>query len=116
MKKYIRSANKFTNKATQLISKAYTEEGIARRAAEGSHKGESMGQIFQNIMNDPNISFGEEDKEGNQDIFYGKQNIGWINFRRKMGWIDDKPYQRLQKYAEPEIDELVDEYIDEDEY
>lgn len=106
MKKYIRSANKLTNKATQLVSKAYTEEGIARRAAEGSHKGESMAQIYQNIMNDPDISFGEVDKEGNQDILYKGKNIGWINFRRQMGWIDDKPYQKLQKYVEPDPEEF----------
>lgn len=114
MKKYIRSANKFTNKATQLVSKAYTEEGIARRAAEGSHKGESMAQIYQNIMNDPDISFGEVDKEGNQDILYKGKNIGWINFRRQMGWIDDKPYQKLQKYVEPDPEEFDEEYDEDD--
>lgn len=112
MKKYIRSANKFTNKATQLVSKAYTEEGIARRAAEGSHKGESMAQIFQNIMNDPDISFGPADKDGNQDILYKGKNIGWINFGRKMGWIDDKPYQKLQKYVEPEPEEEFEGFED----
>ena len=120
MKKYIRSANKLTNKATQLVSKAYTEEGIAKRAAEGSHKGESMNQIFNNIMNDPDISFGEEDKDGYQDILYKGKNVGWINFGRKMGWIDEKSYQKLQKYVAPEPDEFEEDYdedtFDEEEY
>lgn len=116
MKKYVRSANKLTNKATQLVSKAYTEEGIRKRAAEGSHKGESMTQVYQNIMHDPDISFGKEDKEGNQDILYKGKNIGWINFRRQMGWINDKSYQKLQKYVEPEYDEEEIDIDIDDEY
>ena len=115
MKKYIRSANKFTNKVTQLISKAYTEEGIRRRAAEGSHKGESMAQIYQNIIHDPDISFGPENKDGDQVILYKGHNIGWINFRIHKGWIDNEPYQELQKYVEPEPEESeeFEDYDDE---
>ena len=117
MKRYVRSANKFTNKATQFISKAYTEEGIAKRAAEGSRKGESMEQIFNNIMNDPNIQFEEPDAKGNQVILYNGKNVGWINFQRGMGWIDEKEYNMLEKYVAPEEDEecVGDECYD-DEY
>lgn len=124
MKRYVRSANKFTNKATQLVSKAYSDEKIAEKAATGSRKGESMMQIFDNIMHDPHITFGEPDKGGNQDIYYdGTNNIGWVNFQRGMGWIDDKAYQKLEKYVAPEIPEedyddecYGDECYDEDDF
>ena len=112
MKRYIRSANKFTNKATQLVSKAFSEDAIAKKS-QGSRKGETMEQIFNNIMNDPDISFGDEDKSGNQVIFYKGENVGWINFRRGMGWIDEKKYNQLEKYVAPEEDEY---YEDEDFY
>ena len=120
MKRYVRSANKFTNKATQFISKAYTPEGIAKRAAEGSRKGESMEQIFLNIMNDPNIEIENQGEPGDHIIFYKGKNIGWVNFERGMGWIDDKAYQQLDKYVAPEEDEVIDDddfYAeDEDDY
>ena len=111
MKKYIRSANKFTNKATQLVSKGFSDKYIAKRS-QGSRKGETMEQIFNNIMNDPNITFGEEEKGGNQTIFYNGKNIGWINFGRGTGWIDEKAYLGLEKYVAPE----EDEYLDDEDY
>ena len=117
MKKYIRQSNDFKNKATQFISKAYTEEGIAKRAATGSHKGESMEQVFNNIMNDPNITIENPDQPGNHTIFYKGKNIGWVNFERGMGWIDDKEYQKLEKYVAPEVPEdYGDDYTDDDLY
>ena len=120
MKVYIKSANKFTNKVSQMVSKVYTPEKIAEKS-QGSHKGESMAQIFNNIMHDPNVTFGEPDKGGNQDILYNGENIGWINFQRHMGDISPKGYAKLQKYVEPEPeafeddDEFVEE-IDEEDY
>lgn len=112
MKRYVRSANKFTNKATQLVSKGFTDKYIEKKS-QGSRKGETMEQIFNNIMNDPNIEFGDADKSGNQTIFYKGKNVGWINFNRGTGWIDEKEYFKLEKYVAPEEDE---EYIDEEDY
>lgn len=105
MKRYVSSANKFTNKATQLISHVYSPETIADKAMNGSHKGESMWQVFNNIMHDPNVTFDEPDRNGNQVILYNGQNIGWVNFARGIGNIDEKGYRQLEKYVEPEIDE-----------
>ena len=108
MKKYIRSANKFTNKATQLVSKGFSDNYIAKRSM-GSRKGESMEQITMNILNDPNITYGEEDKNGNQTLYYSGQNVGWINFRKGDGWIDSKAYNQVAKYKIPEDESYDDE-------
>ena len=113
MKKYVRSANKFTNKATQLVSKAYSDKKIAEKAATGSRRGESMMQIFDNIMHDPNVSFGEPDAKGIQEIFYKGKNIGWVDFQRGMGWIDQKEYDMLEKYVAPEEPDDLECYGDE---
>ena len=107
MKRYIRSANRFTNKATQLISKGFSEDYIKDKAANGYHKDEAMSQVYNNIMNDPNVSFGDKDKSGNQDILYSGKTIGWINFGRGVGNIDKSAYDKLVKYAEPEVDDEV---------
>ena len=107
MKRYIRSANRFTNKATQLISKGFSEDYIKDKAANGYHKDEAMSQVYNNIMNDPNVSFGDKDKSGNQDILYSGKNIGWINFGRGVGNIDKSAYDKLVKYVEPEVDDEV---------
>lgn len=112
MKIYVKSANKLTNKVSQFISKKFSDEEIARRAAEGSYKGESMRQVFDNIMHDPNVTFGDPDKGGNQVIFYNGDNIGWINFTRGMGDISPKGYAKLQKYVAPEPEEEVEELED----
>lgn len=114
MKRYIRSANKFTNKATQLVSKGFSDKYIAKKAETGSRKGESMEQIFLNIMNDPNVEIENQGEPGNHTIFYKGKNIGWVNFERGMGWIDDKAYQQLEKYVAPEEDEEI--YEDDDEF
>lgn len=114
MKRYIRSANKFTNKATQLVSKGFSDNYIAKKAETGSRKGESMEQIFLNIMNDPNVEIENQDAPGNHTIFYKGKNIGWVNFERGMGWIDDKAYKQLEKYVAPEEDEEI--YDDDEEF
>ena len=116
MKKYIRSANKFTNKVSQLVSKKFSEDDIREKAATGTHGDETMAQVFNNIIHDPDIEFGEPDKDGNQDILYKGKNIGWINFQRGMGDINGKAYSKLQKYVEPEIDDSVYEDEDDEDY
>ena len=116
MKKYVRSANKLTNKATQFVSKKFSNEEIARRAATGERKGESMAQIFNNIMHDPHVTV-EESESGNRTLYYDGKNIGWVNFERGMGWIDDKAYAKIEKYVAPEpefYEESEDEDMDED--
>jgi hypothetical protein len=108
MKIYIKAANKFTNKVSQMVSKVYTPEKIAEKS-QGSYKGESMAQIFDNIMHDPNISFGDPNKDGDQVILYNGENIGWINFKRHIGDISPKGYAKLQKYVAPESEDVEDE-------
>lgn len=98
MKRYISSANKFTNKATQLASKAFSEKEILKRSLVGQHKGEPMMQVFLNIINDPNIEIADPDNNGNYTLYYKGENAGWINPDRFMGWIDDKIYQKLDKF------------------
>ena len=111
MKRYVRAYNGFTDKATKLVSRAFTDDFVERKA-QGSRKGESMQQIGLNIFNDPDISFGEADK----NIFYKGEQIGWFEFRPNGyvdGYIDDVKYEQLQKYVEPEVEE--DEEIIDDE-
>jgi hypothetical protein len=104
MKRYIRSANRFTNRATQLVSKAFSEDYVADKAANGMHKGETMQQVWNNIMNDPDIEISEPDTRNNCTIYYKGKNVGWVNFTNGKGWIDDKEYQQLEKYVAPEED------------
>lgn len=98
MKKYIRSANALTNKTTQLVSKKFSDQEIARRS-EDVRKGESMMQIFQNIYTDPKVSYGDADASGNQDLLYDGKKIGWINFRRRIGNIDEIAYKKIRAEA-----------------
>ena len=46
---------KLRNAATKVASQVYSREEIMRQSSEGSHNGESMMQIYQRIMNDPNL-------------------------------------------------------------
>ena len=94
---------------SKLASHAYSKNRIAKNAAEGSHNGDSMEYVFNKIMNDPDITIGEPDARGNQSIFYRDQDIGWMNPNRGIGWIDDKAYDKLQDYVEPEEDEDFDD-------
>lgn len=108
--KDIKCANKFTNKATQLAGMVYTPKQIIKNSMK-QHKGEPMYQVFMNIMHDPHVNFGEADKHGNFTMFYDDKNIGWINPQRFMGWIDDKAYQKIEKFdmsqlEDPELDGL----------
>ena len=101
---------------SKLASKIYSPEKIAEKARTGYHGDETMMQVFKNIIHDPHIIIAEPDKKGNSDILYDGKNIGWMNIEQGMGWIDDKAYDKLQKYVEPEmpLDSIYDEY-DEDE-
>ena len=113
MKKYIRCANKFTNKATQIASLVFTPKQIIKNSLK-EHKGEPMLQVFMNIVNDPHIQFGEADKSGNCVIYYDDKNIGWINPKRFMGWIDDKAYEKIEKFDMSQLDSIEDEEFDDD--
>ena len=104
MKRYIRSANRFTNRATQLISKAFSEDYVADKAANGMHKGETMQQVFNNIMHDPNIEISEPDISNHCTIYYKGKNVGWVNFTNGKGRIDNKIYPQLEKYVASEED------------
>ena len=118
MKKYISCANKFTNKATQLASKAFTDKYIIKKALIGAHRGEPMVQVFMNIINDPNVQFGEPDKKGNSTIYLKGYNVGWINPLRGMGWIDDQAYANIQKFDMSQLQSanLFDDDFDDDGY
>lgn len=100
---------------SKLASKIYTPEKIAEKARTGYHGDETMMQVFQNIIHDPHIVIAEPDKKGNCDILYDGKNIGWMNIERGMGWIDDKEYDKLQKYVAPEppLDSIYED-IDEE--
>ena len=110
MKKRITCANKFTNKATQLASKVYTPKRIIKNSLIGSHNGEPMIQVFMNIINDPDIQFGEMDKNGNATIYFKGYNVGWINPVRCMGWIDDKAYPNIRKFDMSQLEAPQDSF------
>ena len=103
MKRYVKSANWLTNKATQLYSKKFDENEILVRTLLGRHNGSPMLDVFFNIMTDPNIQIEDPQRqEGPHNIFYNGKNIGWLDFQRGMGWIDDKAYDKVQK-LDPEM-------------
>ena len=106
MKRYIRTATDRSNKMTQTKSQKFSADEINRRAREDSRRGESMQQIFQNITSDPDTEFGEADENGNQTIFYKGQNVGWINYRRGMGDINNKVYTQIKHAAKARQDEV----------
>jgi len=112
MKRYVKSANWFTNKATQLYSKKFDENEILVRTILGRHDGSPMLHVFFNIICDPNVQIEDPQRaEGEHTIFYNGKNIGWLDFQRGLGWIDDKAYQKIQK-VDPEIlDELTRQHI-----
>lgn len=102
MKKYVRTATDRANKATQTVSKKFSQEELAQRS-HGSRKGESMAQIFHNITHDPDVEIGEADEEGNSTIFYKGENAGWINFKRQMGSINNKKYTQIKHAAKARV-------------
>lgn len=113
MKKYIRSANKLSNAITQKIAeKKFSENEILVRALAGEHRGEPMMYVFFNIMLDPNVQIeNPQQLEGNHTIFYNGKNIGWINFERGMGWIDDRAYDKIQKLDPAVLDQLINNWM-----
>ena len=112
MKRYIRSANKLTNAITQRVSQKFNENEILVRALAGEHKGEPMMYVFFNIMLDPHVHIEDPERlEGNHTIFYDGKNIGWINFERGMGWIDDKAYNKIQKLDPAILDQLIAQWF-----
>jgi len=107
MKRYIRSANWLTNKATQLYSKKFDENEILVRALLGQHKGSPMLDVFFNIMSDPNVTIEDPGRaEGAHTIFLNGKNVGWLDFQRGMGWIDDKAYNKIQQLDSEQLAQL----------
>ena len=107
MKRYIRSANWLTNKATQLYSKKFDENEVLVRALLGQHKGSPMLNVFFNIMTDPNVTIEDPERaEGAHTIFLNGKNVGWLDFQRGLGWIDDKAYEKIQQLPADQLAEL----------
>lgn len=112
----IQAAKQKMRPVSKLASKMYSPETVARKTATATHGDEDMQTIFNNIMHDPHITLGDPDKSGNIPIFYYGKDIGWMNPEKFMGWIDDKEYDKLQKYVPPTLPNSFDEqeYIDDD--
>ena len=112
MKVYVKSANKLSNKITQLISKKFDENEILVRTILGKHDGDPMLYVFFNIMCDPNVTIENPDvPTGDHEIYLNGKNVGWLNFERGMGWIDDSAYQKIQKQDPAILDQMKNEFI-----
>lgn len=113
----IQAAKQKMRPVSKLASKMYSPETVARKTATATRGDEDMQTIFNNIMHDPHITLGDPDKSGNIPIFYYGKDIGWMNPEKFMGWIDDKEYDKLQKYVPPTLPTTFEDelYID-DEY
>ena len=89
---------KLRNAATKVASQVYSQEEIIRQSIEGTHNNESMLQIFERIMSDPNLEH-RETNPGVYDLVYNKDGkediIGWYDCNRMMGEISQKGYDRL---------------------
>lgn len=102
MKRYVR-AGKLKNFVTQQISKKFDENEILCKALLGTHGGSPMMYVFFNIMLDPNVEIeNKDDPHGAHTIFLNGKNVGWIDFERGIGDIDDKAYNKIQK-QDPEV-------------
>ena len=108
------SRNHKSRHISKLASKVYSPEKIAEKARTGYHGDETMEQVFKNIIYDPHVTIENPDAKGNSVILYDGVDIGWMNIERGMGWIDDKAYDKLQKYVEPE-EPLASIYDEDDE-
>lgn len=113
MKRYVKSANWLTNKATYMYAKKrFDENEILVRTILGKHDGSPMLHVFFNIIGDPNVTIEDPERaEGKHDIFYNGKKIGWLDFQMGMGWIDDKAYDKIQKLDPQLLDELTHEHI-----
>lgn len=107
MKRYVKSANWLTNKLTQLYSKKFDENEILVRALLSQHKGSPMLDVFFNIMTDPNVTIEDPERaEGEHTIYLNGKNVGWLDFQRGMGWIDDRAYEKIQQLPADQLAEL----------
>lgn len=98
MKVFIKSATDRANKMTQTKSQKFSSRDIERKSND-IRRGETMQQIASNIFNDPDVTLGDVDSEGNQTIFYKDQNVGWVNKRRGIGDINNKVYTQIKHAA-----------------
>ncbi len=96
----MKTAGKIRNAATRLISKGFSDEYIREQAMNGEHNGESMQQIYQKIMADPNVHRVERKEPGVYDLILEKDgkesNIGWVDTIRGVGEISQKGYDQVQ--------------------
>lgn len=113
MKRYVKSANWLTNKATyEYAKRRFDENEILVRTILGRHDGNPMLHVFFNIIADPNVQIEDPERaEGQHKIFYNGKNIGWIDFQMGMGWIDDKAYDKIQKLDDDLLNELTRQHI-----
>lgn len=100
MKITARKAKKF-RPFSRLASHAYSDRQIAKNTQEKTHNGDSMEYVFKKILSDPNVELGEPDNRGIQRILFKGTDIGWIDPKRYIGYIDDKAYDNLEPYVEP---------------
>lgn len=84
---------------SKLASKLYSPETIVDKTFNSSRGDENMKDIFNNIFQNPHITLGTPDKQGNMPIFYFDKDIGWVNPDKFIGWVDDKAYDKLEKYT-----------------
>ena len=120
MKKYRRytkassnvtAANKLTNAITERISQKFDENEILVRALVSNHKGSPMIDVFLNIIANPFVQIDDPERaEGSHTIYYNKKNVGWIDFERGMGWIDDKAYDKMEKLPPEILRPMADEF------
>lgn len=99
MKVFIKSATDRSNKMTQTKSQKFSSRDVVRKHND-IRRGETMNQIASNIFNDPDVTLGDADSEGNQIIFYKDQNVGWANKRRGIGDINNKVYTQIKHAAQ----------------
>lgn len=110
-RRYVSSANKLTNSITERISQKFDENEILIRALVGNHKGSPMVDVFLNIVANPFVEIEDpEREEGSHTIFYNKKNVGWIDFQRGMGWIDDRAYDKMEKLPAEILRPMADQF------
>lgn len=97
--------SKLTGKVTQAVSHLYSDKAVMDKAANGTHNGESMEEIWAKINSATNLRR-DESENGRVDYYMQNSknghwdNVGWSQTRGDgsfgMGWFDDKAYARLE--------------------
>lgn len=87
--------------ASRPFSKLASKFRYNKRNIRKVPKGSNTTAIFQKVINDPEVTFGKPDKQGNQDILYKGKNVGWFNPSTDKGYIDNLRYDKLYNKANP---------------